>query len=86
MTTVTLEIEDTCIKDFAHLLHLLPRDKVRATFTYTDDLGDTIQVVNGEEFVVPTEADERAYAIGMVELQAGETLSLEEVKKELAGG
>jgi len=63
MQTINLNIDDSLFNQaLEHWKNFLSQHKNQsANFTYIDDMGDTIQVINGVEYVVPTEEDKKAF-------------------------
>ena len=51
-----LEIDNSLFEEVKNFVKNLTKQKQK-TFSYIDELGDKIIVVNGEEFVVPTTED-----------------------------
>ena len=49
---ITLNIEDDYIDKFMALLKALPIGKIQQNYQYVDDLGDTIEVLAGQEQLV----------------------------------
>lgn len=80
MQTINLHIEDHLLSQaIQHLKSFLSQHK-NSNFTYIDEFGDTIEVINGSEFVIPTKADLRAIN---AQRNIQEFTSLEDLKKEL---
>ncbi len=82
MQQVTLDIADDYIHKFMLMLQALPKNKVKGNFTYVDDLGDTIEVIDGEEYVVPTEDDLKMIRESRAEYERGEYFTIEEIEQE----
>jgi len=64
MQTINLNIDDSLLNQAVqHLKSFLSQHKNQnSNFTYIDDIGDRIQVINGVEYVVPTKEDREAFA------------------------
>ncbi|CAA6810349.1 MAG: Unknown protein [uncultured Sulfurovum sp.] len=63
MQTINLNIDDSLLNQaIQHWKNFLSQhQKESVNFTYVDDIGDTIQVINGIEYVVPTKEDKKAF-------------------------
>ena len=51
-----LEIDKELFEEVKDFLRNLSKKK-KKSFSYTDDIGDLVVVINGEEYVVPTKSD-----------------------------
>ena len=80
MVAVKLNIEESYFSKFVNLLKALPDGVVKGNYTYTDELGDTIEVRDGIEYVASTKEDKKAHAQAAKDLQEGKTLSLMDLK------
>lgn len=80
MKTIKLHIEDDLLtQSVEYLKHFVARHK-GSDFTYQDDLGDTIKVIDGVEYVIPTSEDKKLMT---KTLDKSDFTSLEALKKDL---
>ena len=87
MKTIHLTVKENELEKVMTILkslkdELIDKLTVSENYTYVDDLGDTIEVINGEEFVVPTKKDLKAREEAIENLKNGETFSMEDIIKE----
>jgi len=80
MQTINLQIEQDLFSQVVQQLKELLAQYKNSNFTYIDKLGDTIQVINGKEFVIPTKEDLQAIK---KPYNTSDFTSLEDLKKEL---
>lgn len=80
MIAVKLDIDESYFTKFVNLLKALPDGAVKGNYTYIDELGDTIEVRNGVEYVVASKEDKKAAKQAAKEFQEGKTLSLMDLK------
>jgi hypothetical protein len=75
-----LHIEDDLLSQaIQHLKSFLEEHK-KSNFTYIDELGDTIKVIDGKEYVIPTQKDLK---IMRTPHNKRDFMGLEDFKKEL---
>ena len=80
MYTINLQIEqDLLSQAIQHFKKFLAEHQTTGNLTYVDDLGDTIEVINGVEYVIPTKEDINA----IKSKHSDDFISLEALKKEL---
>ncbi|MDM8545021.1 hypothetical protein QUF61_00860 [Candidatus Venteria ishoeyi] len=60
MKQICLQLEDDYVQKFMELLKALPENKIYKTYTYTDDLGDLIEVKEGVAEVIASTEDVEA--------------------------
>ena len=72
------EVDSSVFEEVKDFLKKLSKKKNK-TFSYTDSIGDTIVVVNGKEYVVPTSSDIEAF----YNIDNSDFLDENEVKKLL---
>ena len=61
MQTINLQIEqDLLSQAIQHFKQFLAEHQTKGNITYIDELGDTIEIINGVEYVVPTKEDLKA--------------------------
>ena len=81
MHTLNLQIEqDLLSQAIQHFKAFLAEHKTKGNLTYVDDMGDTIEIINGVEYVIPTKEDLKEINTPRVEQ---EFMSLEALKSEL---
>ena len=81
MHTLNLQIEQDLLgQAIQHFKAFLAEHKAKGNITYVDDLGDTIEIINGVEYVIPTKEDLKA--ISTPRAKQG-FISLEALKSEL---
>ena len=58
MHTVQLQVQDDLlIQAIEYIKDFVAKHKNKCNYRYIDDLGDTIEVVDGKEFVIPSQKD-----------------------------
>jgi hypothetical protein len=87
MTTIELKIDDDNYKSFLIIINNLKDGFIKGftvtqNDTYIDDIGDRIEIINEEEFVVPTDIDLKTREDSLINLKNGDTFSMEEILKE----
>jgi len=81
MHTLNLHIEqDLLSQAIQHFKQFLEAHQTKGNITYIDDMGDTIEIINGVEYVMPTKADLKAMTTPK---EKHDFTSLESLKKEL---
>jgi len=81
MHTLNLHIEqDLLSQAIQHFKQFLAEHQTKGNMTYVDDMGDTIEIIDGIEYVVPTKADLRAMNMPK---EKHDFTSLDTLKKEL---
>jgi len=80
MRTIELHISDDLLTQSIQYLKYFVSHHKNSDFTYRDDMGDMIQVVDGVEYVIPSQEDQQAMN---APLAKDDLTSLEALKKEL---
>jgi hypothetical protein len=80
MRTIQLHIEDDLLTQSIDYLKYFVSHHKGSDFTYQDDLGDTIKVIDGVEYVIPSSEDKKSMAQC---LDKSDFTSLEDLKKDL---
>lgn len=80
MRTIRLHIEDDLLTQSVEYLKYFVSHHKGSDFTYKDDLGDTIKVIYGVEYVIPSADDKKAMHQA---LDKSEFTDLDTLKKEL---
>lgn len=83
MQTINLNIElehDLLNQAIQHFKKFLAEHHATGNMTYVDELGDTIELINGIEYVVPTQEDLNTMSSPK---DYSEFTSLEDLKREL---
>jgi hypothetical protein len=81
MQTINLHIEqDLLSQAIQHFKKFLAEHQTKGNITYIDDLGDTIEIINGVEYVIPTKEDLSTISTAKNEQNF---ISLESLKQEL---
>jgi hypothetical protein len=81
MHTINLHIEQDLLgQAIQHFKQFLAEHQTKGNMTYVDDIGDTIEIINGVEYVVPTKADLKAMNTPR---EKHNFTSLDALKKEL---
>jgi len=58
MQTVQLQVQDDLLTQaLEYIKDFVAKHKNKCNYKYIDDLGDTIEVIDGKEFVVPSQED-----------------------------
>ena len=73
-----LEIDKELFEEVKDFLRNLSKKK-KKSFSYTDDIGDLVVVIDGEEYVIPTKSDIEA----ILKNKQEEFLDEDEVKRLL---
>ncbi len=80
MIAIRLDVDESYFVKFVNLLKALPDGAVKGNYTYTDELGDTIEVRDGIEYVVGTKEDKKAHGQAVKDFRNGKALSLMDLK------
>jgi hypothetical protein len=80
MRTIQLHIEDDLLTQSIDYLKYFVSHHKGSDFTYQDDLGDTIKVIDGVEYVIPSSEDKKSMA---QRLDKSDFTSLDDLKKDL---
>jgi len=80
MRTIQLHIKDDLLKQSVAYLKDFVSQHKGSDFTYKDDLGDTIKVIDGVEYVIPNSDDKKAMK---QTLEKSDFIDLDTLKKEL---
>ena len=87
MQTIHLTVKDNELNQVLEALkniksEIIEKLTVSNNYTYIDELGDKIEVINGEEFVIPTKNDLNSRKEAIQNLKNSETFSFEDIQKE----
>jgi len=80
MRTIELHISDDLLTQSIQYLKYFVSHHKNSDFTYRDDMGDMIQVIDGVEYVIASQEDQQAMS---APLDKDDLTSLEALKKEL---
>ena len=80
MQTIQLHVEDDLLTQSIDYLKYFVSHHKGSDFTYVDALGDTVKVIDGLEYVIPSSEDKKAMA---QPLDKSDFTSLEALKKDL---
>ena len=81
MATIQLNVNDSIFAQaLEHIKTFVSAHQNESKYFYIDEIGDTIEVINGKEYVVPTKED---LDILNAPISKKDIMSLDDLKKEL---
>jgi hypothetical protein len=79
--TIHITVEDNELNQALEMIKnlknkIIKKITISKNYTYIDDIGDKIEIINGEEFVIETQNDLKARKNAFHDLEKGNTFSL----------